>query len=213
MADILTQLQTCLDQVQFPLNAPRKPAHLNQLATQFYATLGYLTTYHDNAPTTPPPNVPDAAPALAKITKNSSAPPVPAAIANRAGGAAAVAGNASPPLAPPQQPGAAPTAPEEDPSLPPAPDSPRTFASRQRELARDLIIKEQQIEHLISVLPGIGASEAEQESRIRELETELRGVEVERAAKVRELKNLRQRLEGVLGAVSVGIHGDGYAQK
>ncbi|KAJ5349133.1 uncharacterized protein MYU51_011987 [Penicillium brevicompactum] len=200
MADILTQLQTCLD----------------QLATQFYATLGYLTTYHDNAPTTPPSNVPNSAPALAKITKNSSAPPVPAAIANKAGGAAAIAGNASPPLAPPQQPGAAPVAAAgegDDPNLPPAPDSPRTFASRQRELARDLIIKEQQIEYLISVLPGISTSEAEQESRIRELETELRGVETERAEKVRELKKLRARLENVLGAVSMGIHGDGHSQK
>ncbi|CAG8207707.1 unnamed protein product [Penicillium olsonii] len=196
MADILTQLQTCLD----------------QLATQFYATLGYLTTYHDNAPTTPPPNVPDAAPALAKITKNSSSPPVPAAIANKAGGAAAIAGNASPPPAPPQQPGAAPVLEGEDPNLPPAPDSPRTFASRQRELARDLIIKEQQIEYLISVLPGISTSEAEQEGRIRELEVELRGVEVERVEKVRELKRLRARLENVLGAVSTGLHGDGHSQ-
>ncbi|CAG7925506.1 unnamed protein product [Penicillium olsonii] len=196
MADILTQLQTCLD----------------QLATQFYATLGYLTTYHDNAPTTPPPNVPDAAPALAKITKNSSSPPVPAAIANKAGGAAAIAGNASPPPAPPQQPGAAPVVEGDDPNLPPAPDSPRTFASRQRELARDLIIKEQQIEYLISVLPGISTSEAEQEGRIRELEVELRGVEVERVEKVRELKRLRARLENVLGAVSTGLHGDGHSQ-
>ncbi|CAG8920249.1 unnamed protein product [Penicillium salamii] len=192
MADILTQLQTCLD----------------QLATQFYATLGYLTTYHDNAPTTPPAHVADAVPALAKITKNSSSPPVPAAIANKAGGAAAVAGNASPPPAPPQQPGAAPAAIGEDPNLPPAPDSPRTFASRQRELARDLIIKEQQIEYLISVLPGISMSEAEQEGRIRELEVELRGVEIERVGKVRELRKLRARLENVLGAVSTGIHGD-----
>jgi mediator of RNA polymerase II transcription subunit 21 len=63
------------------------------------------------------------------------------------------------------------------------------------------------------VLPGIGASEAEQETRIRELETELRDVEKERAAKVRELKKLRSRLEDVLGAVAVGIHGDGYPQR
>lgn len=185
---------------------------MKQLATQFYATLGYLTTYHDNAPTTPPAHVPDAVPALAKITKNSSSPPVPAAIANKAGGAAAVAGNASPPAAPPQQPGAAPAAVGEDPNLPPAPDSPRTFASRQRELARDLIIKEQQIEYLISVLPGISMSEAEQEGRIRELEVELRGVEIERVGKVRELRRLRARLENVLGAVSTGIHGDADAR-
>ncbi|OGE50061.1 hypothetical protein PENARI_c018G07004 [Penicillium arizonense] len=217
MADILTQLQTCLDQVDrskaYIQNLANK--RTNQLATQFYATLGYLTTYHDNAPTTPPPDVPDAAPALAKITKNSSSPPVPAAIANTAAGAAAAQGPGSPPLARPQQPGAAPEAPVEgeDPNLPPAPDSPHTFASRQRELARDLIIKEQQIEYLISVLPGIGASEAEQETRIRELETELRSVETERAAKVRELKKLRTRLESVLNAVSVGIYGDSQYQK
>lgn len=149
------------------------------------------------------------------MTKNSSSPPVPAAIANKVGGASAVAGNASPPLAPPQQPGAAPGTVTEsgDPNLPPAPDSPRTFSSRQRELARDLVIKEQQIEHLISVLPGIGTSEVEQESRIRELESELRGVEVEREQKVRDLKKLRARLENVLGAVSTGIYGDGYPQK
>ncbi|KAJ5584409.1 Mediator complex subunit Med21 [Penicillium hispanicum] len=200
MADILTQLQTCLD----------------QLATQFYATLGYLTTYHDNSPATPPPNVPDAAPALAKISKNTTSPPVPASIAEKtgAGGSDAIQAQASPPPPNPQQPGAtAEDAQVLDPNLPPRPDSPRTFASRQRELARDLIIKEQQIEYLISVLPGIGASEAEQEARIRELETQLRDVEKERTAKAKELKKLRGRLENVLGAVSVGIHGDGKYQK
>lgn len=94
--------------------------------------------------------------------------------------------------------------------MPPEPDSPHTFASRQRELARDLIIKEQQIEYLISVLPGIGTSEAEQEAKIRELEVQLREVEEKREAKVLELKKLRRKLENVLGAVSVGIHGDEY---
>lgn len=91
--------------------------------------------------------------------------------------------------------------------LPPRPDSPRTFSARQRELARDLIIKEQQIEYLISVLPGIGSSEAEQEKRIRELERELRGVEEERQRRVKELRVLRKRVEGVLGAVDNGIYG------
>lgn len=55
-------------------------------------------------------------------------------------------------------------------------------------------------------------SEAEQEGRIRELEVELRGVEIERVGKVRELRKLRARLENVLGAVSTGIHGDADAR-
>lgn len=86
-------------------------------------------------------------------------------------------------------------------------DAPRTFASRQRELARDLVIKEQQIESLISVLPGIGSSETEQEGRIRQLEGELRGVEEERRAKVGELRALRRTLEGVLRGVEMGVLG------
>lgn len=182
----------------------------NQLATQFYATLGYLSTYHDNSPATPPPGIPNVAPALAKMSKNNTSPPVPASIAASAGAGAAAAGAAQSPVPPPtQQPDAEPGAVEgEDPNLLPQPDSPRTFAARQRELARDLIIKEQQIEYLISVLPGIGASEAEQEARIRELETQLREVEKERVAKAEELKQLRGRLENVLDAVSVGLYGD-----
>ncbi|KAJ6096504.1 Mediator complex subunit Med21 [Penicillium sp. IBT 16267x] len=196
MADILTQLQTCLD----------------QLATQFYATLGYLSTYHDNSPALPPPNVPNAVPALAKISKTSTSPPIPASLAAK-GGSSEAAGHASPPPQPPQQPGAAglgagPPPEGEDPNQPPQPDSPRLFASRQRELARDLIIKEQQIEYLISVLPGIGASEAEQEAKIRELEVQLRDVEREREVKVGELSVLKKRLESVLGAVSVGVYAD-----
>lgn len=144
------------------------------------------------------------------MSKNTTSPPVPASIAASASAGAAAAGAAQSPVPPPtQQPGAEPGAVEsEDPSLLPQPDSPRTFAARQRELARDLIIKEQQIEYLISVLPGIGASEAEQEARIRELETQLREVEKERLAKAEELKQLRGRLEDVLGAVSVGLYGD-----
>lgn len=63
------------------------------------------------------------------------------------------------------------------------------------------------------MLPGIGASEAEQEARIRELETQLRDVEKERTAKTHELRKLRERLDSVLGAVSVGIYGDREYQK
>ncbi|KAE8371394.1 mediator complex, subunit Med21 [Aspergillus bertholletiae] len=200
MADILTQLQTCLD----------------QLATQFYATIGYLVTYHDNSPAITSQNDSSAAPALAKITKNSTAPPVPAGAPGAAqaspqqqaaqipGQSQQGGGDAG------QTPGAGGGAGgvAADPNLPPAPDSPRTFASRQRELARDLVIKEQQIEYLISVLPGIDSSEAEQEKRIRELEKELRNAEEDREQRVRELRKLRKKLENVLGAIEVGSYGD-----
>ncbi|KAL4961145.1 med21 domain-containing protein [Aspergillus stella-maris] len=199
MADILTQLQTCLD----------------QLATQFYATIGYLTTYHDNSPAIPPPN-PDSAPALAKIQKNSSTPPIPASAAailnNTSQGSPSAGGGGGVTPGPATAGGADGAEAAGEEGLPPRPDSPRTFAARQRELARDLVIKEQQIEYLISVLPGIGSSEAEQEKRIRELEVELRGVEEERERKVRELRVLRKRVEGVLGGVSNGIYGGGGAR-
>ncbi|KAL4741497.1 mediator complex, subunit Med21 [Aspergillus similis] len=199
MADILTQLQTCLD----------------QLATQFYATIGYLTTYHDNSPAIPPDN-PTSAPALAKIQKNSTNPPIPAgaaAILNASQGSPSGAATGAVTPGPPApntnagsgagEAGAA----RQGEGLPPRPDSPRTFAARQRELARDLVIKEQQIEYLISVMPGIGSSEAEQERRIRKLEEELRAVEEEREKRVRELRMLRRRVEEVLGAVEEGIYG------
>ncbi|KAL4870076.1 mediator complex, subunit Med21 [Aspergillus spectabilis] len=198
MADILTQLQTCLD----------------QLATQFYATIGYLTTYHDNSPATPPEN-PTSAPPLSKIQKNSTNPPIYAgAAAILASGTNTNNTQTSPPFAtataaattPGPTLNGAPGTEDAVAGLPPRPDSPRTFAARQRELARDLVIKEQQIEYLISVLPGIGSSEVEQERRIRELEGELRVVEGERERRVRELRGLRRRVEGVLGSVEGGIY-------
>lgn len=187
MADILTQLQTCLDQVSYLVppshQQHNQPAVSNiriQLATQFYATLCYLTTYNDHSSAIPPPNIPTAIHQLSKIEKNP--PPT------GGGGGGGAQASATP----------------EEPA-PPRPDSPTTFSHRQRELARDLIIKEQQIEYLISVLPGIGSSEAEQEARIKELEGEVRAVEEERREKRKELKALRVRLDEALGAVGRGI--------
>ena len=92
-----------------------------------------------------------------------------------------------------------------EPPGPPQPDSLETFRSRQRELARDLIIKEQQIEYLVSVLPGIGSSEVEQEERIKQLAEELRVVEEERRVKRKELRKLGERVDELLEAVSRGI--------
>ena len=91
-----------------------------------------------------------------------------------------------------------------DPSNPRAlhPDAPATFAAAQRELAQDLILKGAQIEYLVSVLPGIGTREEEQEARIRELEVELREMEERRREKRREMKELVARLEDVVMGVA-----------
>lgn len=82
------------------------------------------------------------------------------------------------------------------------PDSPTTFAANQLQLVRDLIIKEQQIEYLIKVLPGIGTSEKEQEERIRSLEKELREMQKLRKQKRREMRATAKKLENVIMGVA-----------
>jgi mediator of RNA polymerase II transcription subunit 21 len=82
------------------------------------------------------------------------------------------------------------------------PDSPATFAANQIQLVRDLIIKEQQIEHLIRVLPGISTSEEEQEQRIRNLEKELRQMHEQRKQKRKEVRATVKKLENVIMGVA-----------
>jgi mediator of RNA polymerase II transcription subunit 21 len=81
------------------------------------------------------------------------------------------------------------------------PKDPQAFNAALYELARDLVIKEQQIEYLINSLPGLGNSEADQVRRMRELEVELREVEAERAKAEVE----REALVEGLSKVIVGI--------
>ena len=83
----------------------------------------------------------------------------------------------------------------------PLTDSPDVFHAALRELAQDLILKEQQIEYLINSLPGLGSSEADQERRMRELEAELRQVEAERGRKERERATMVNLLGEVIGKV------------
>lgn len=75
------------------------------------------------------------------------------------------------------------------------PDTPEVFHAALRELARDLVIKEQQIEYIISVLPGIGNSEADQNARIHALETELREADAHRKTAMQE----RDQMLNLLG--------------
>ncbi|KAK3681161.1 RNA polymerase II mediator complex subunit [Vermiconidia calcicola] len=167
MADRLTQLQDCLD----------------DLLTQMYASLSYLQTRHpygtiegqpSQAPQPAPPSQNTALPNGTSIQPQSQ----PAArTANEDGG----------------------TTENDRPPTPP-PEDPATFDAAMRELARDLVLKEQQVEYLIQSLPGIGSSELDQERRMRELEKELREVEGERE----RAEGVREGLEESLGRVLVG---------
>ena len=81
------------------------------------------------------------------------------------------------------------------------PDPPHIFEEALKELAQDLVVKEQQIEYLIDALPGIGKSEVEQVNRIRDLESQLREVETRRQEAVKEKQRCIERLDGVIGRV------------
>src|SRR5205823_1715085 len=82
------------------------------------------------------------------------------------------------------------------------PEAPAVFAAAQRELAQDLVLKGAQLEHLASVLPGLGRRQEEQEERIRVLERELRSVDQRRRHKRAEMRALVAGLEDVVMGVA-----------
>ncbi len=81
------------------------------------------------------------------------------------------------------------------------PYPPDVFKAGQRELAQDLILKEQQIEYLISVLPGLENSERDQEQMIVQLEEQLKVAEEERKEALKEKEAVLAKLEGVIRGV------------
>lgn len=72
------------------------------------------------------------------------------------------------------------------------------FKAGQLELARDLILKEQQIEYLISSLPGLDNSEKDQENYIRDLEAELKAAEAQRQDAIKEKDEVLAKLDQVI---------------
>ena len=75
------------------------------------------------------------------------------------------------------------------------------FAAGLKELARDLIIKEQQIEVLISNLPGLDNSELDQERNIKDLEEDLKAAEAQRLEALKEKDQILAQLDAVIRGV------------
>lgn len=83
----------------------------------------------------------------------------------------------------------------------PPPEKAEIFDATIREMARDLVMKEQQIELIINSLPGLGSNEVMQENRMRELEIELKDVEAERVKKEGEKDAMINLLGEIIGKV------------
>ncbi|KAF4967681.1 hypothetical protein FZEAL_10502 [Fusarium zealandicum] len=86
--------------------------------------------------------------------------------------------------------------PKEVDSLPPD-----EFQAGMVELSQDLILKEQQIEVLISSLPGLDNSEMDQEKYIKELEEDLKVAEVQRQEAIKEKDQILAELDGVIRSI------------
>ncbi|KAK6386231.1 Mediator of RNA polymerase II transcription subunit 21 [Exophiala oligosperma] len=163
--DILTQLQTTYD----------------QLLTQFFSTVSYLSQRHPLVAPEPDPSDPYTNPPAV----HAQAVQTPTAT-NPDGGSA-------------QNGGLLPGPEDTDRSVYPLrPASAGTFESAQRELAEDLVAKAQQIEFLISRLPGIGRGEDEQAREIRELVERVRAMEVRRKTRRKEMRETLRKLDGVV---------------
>lgn len=161
-SDILTQLQTCYD----------------QLLTQFFSTISYLSQRHPlvapepipGDPFTNPPEISTADSTGQDATKQSGLQVGPEDT--------------------------------ERSIYPLRPASPSTFANAQKELAEDLVRKGQQIEYLISKLPGIGIGEAKQAEEIQILVQQVREMDRIREQKRREMRACVQKLDNVVLGMS-----------
>ncbi|KAI1011024.1 hypothetical protein LB504_002381 [Fusarium proliferatum] len=78
---------------------------------------------------------------------------------------------------------------------------PDEFRAGMVELSQDLIVKEQQIEVLISSLPGLDNSEMDQERYIKELEEDLKIAEAQRQEAIKEKDQILSELDSVIRSI------------
>lgn len=141
-----------------------------------FASLRYIQTHHAYAVIEGQPD----------MNPHSETSANPAAANNASSDGSALTNGAG-------QPGAAGQVSEEKTDEP-IPDTPEVFQAALRELARDLVIKEQQIEYLISVLLGLGSSESSQNQRIQVLEKELREADEQRKVAMQDREDMLHQL-------------------
>lgn len=79
--------------------------------------------------------------------------------------------------------------------------SPEQFNEDIKEFARDIVVKQQQVEALIANLPGLNVSEQQQVERMKDLERELEGLEGERQEAVKEKEELLKLVESKIVGV------------
>lgn len=75
------------------------------------------------------------------------------------------------------------------------------FRAGLEELSCDLILKEQQIEVLISLLPGLNKSEQDQEQTVKELEEDLKLAEAQRQEALKERDRVLSQLDSVIRSI------------
>lgn len=81
----------------------------------------------------------------------------------------------------------------------------KKFEEAQHELAEDLVLKTQQIQRLITDLPGIDQDESQQAEVINKLVAEVEDLNIARKAKRKEMRQLVKRLDAVVGGMCRNI--------
>lgn len=172
MADILTQIQDELDMVRNSLDARSSPANSAQLLHQMASVLSVI---RDRAPPSPIPGQP-VHPSLNEQDGQTQTSSNPTQTTTQQSGSTQTVGAS-------------------------AQQSQQSFSEDLKELSRDLVLKEQQIELLISRLPGIGTSQKEQMERMKEVERQLEDIEGERNEAVKERAVLLEKVENLIGGI------------
>ena len=167
-SDVLTQLQTCYD----------------QLLTQYFSTISYLSLRHPLVAPEPIPGEPYTQPPKDEALQGSDVSSV----------------------GPMRHRYATTKIHDEDTSMGLQPVSPAQFDQAQQDLAEDLVRKGQQIEDLIRNLPGLGRGEEQQVQEIQELVVKVREMEKRRRRKRREMRECVRQLDDLVLGMATSIN-------